>query len=108
MAESSASAAQNDSQEEASTPQGKSCAHCNKQEESPDPEANPGLKPCIMCKSVLYCSRDCKKADTKKHKKVCASLAQEYARTHEVKMASRAPPKADTHRGGLQKWQFDT
>lgn len=66
------------------------------------------MKPCIACKSVLYCSRDCKKNDLKKHKKVCAKLAQEYMKTADVKMASRAPPKADTHRGGLQKWQFDT
>lgn len=61
-----------------------------------------------MCKSVLYCGRDCKKANAKQHKKVCASLAQEYSKTTDIKVASRAPPKANAHRGGLQKWQFDT
>jgi len=60
-----------------------------------------------MCKSVSYCSRDCKKNDTKVHKKVCAAAAQEYSKTANIKMASRAPPK-ETHRGGLQKWEFDT
>ena len=84
----------------------KTCANCSKPETSPDPET-PTLKPCITCKSVLYCSRDCKKAHQKQHKKVCASLAQEYSKTADIKMASRAPPK-ESHRGGLQKWQFDT
>ncbi|KAF2173417.1 hypothetical protein M409DRAFT_48399 [Zasmidium cellare ATCC 36951] len=88
--------------------QDKLCANCSKAEDSPDPTESPNLKPCISCKSVLYCSRDCKKAHTKKHKKVCAALAQEYFKTNGVTMASRAPPKTDTHRGGLQKWQFDT
>ena len=71
-------------------------------------EGASNLRPCIVCKSVLYCSRDCKKAHAKQHKKVCARLAQEYAKTADIKMAPRAPPKAETHRGGLQKWQFDT
>ncbi|KAK6815629.1 hypothetical protein PG987_016633 [Apiospora arundinis] len=87
----------------------KTCAQCNKAEEVADSdEAESNLKPCIVCKSVLYCSRDCKKAHLKQHKKVCAKLAQEYSKTADIKMASRAAPKADTHRGGLQKWQFDT
>ncbi|KAK8072957.1 hypothetical protein PG996_006305 [Apiospora saccharicola] len=89
----------------------KTCAQCKKAEqvsESDDGEGESNLKPCIMCKSVLYCSRDCKKAHLKQHKKVCAKLAQEYSQTADIKMASRAAPKADTHRGGLQKWQFDT
>ncbi|KAK8062134.1 hypothetical protein PG997_014231 [Apiospora hydei] len=89
-----------------------SCAQCHKAEEVSDAADEEGsssnLKPCITCKSVLYCSRDCKKAHLKQHKKVCAKLAQEYAKTADVKMASRSAPKADTHRGGLQKWQFDT
>lgn len=66
------------------------------------------LKPCITCKSVSYCSRDCKKADAKAHKKACAAAAQEYMKTADVKMASRAPPKAEAHEKGLRKWQFDT
>ena len=80
---------------------------CSKPESSSDSD-NPSLKPCISCKSVRYCSRDCKKADTKTHKKVCASLAQEYMKTADVKMASRSAPVKEAHRGGLQKWQFDT
>lgn len=68
----------------------------------------PILKPCITCKSVSYCSRDCKKADAKAHKKTCATAAQEYMKTADVKMASRAAPKAQTHEKGLRKWQFDT
>ncbi|KXJ90474.1 hypothetical protein Micbo1qcDRAFT_196015 [Microdochium bolleyi] len=88
------------------------CASCSKPETSPDPEDSPSLKPCLACKTALYCSRECKKADAKKHKKVCAELAQEWHRTHTVKLASsggggrKAP--GEGHRGGLQKWQFDT
>jgi hypothetical protein len=91
---------------EASTAPTPTCAKCFTPETSSDSD-NPSLKPCIACKSVLYCSRDCKKADTKTHKKVCAKLAQEYMKTADVKMASRQIPK-ESHRGGLQKWQFDT
>ena len=83
------------------------CGNCNKAETSEDEDTPPILKPCTMCHSVSYCSRDCKKAHAKKHKKVCAGLAQEYSKTAPVKMASRAAPK-DNFRGGLQKWQFDT
>ena len=81
------------------------CAKCATPEADPE---NPSLRPCITCKSVQYCSRDCKKADAKAHKKVCAAAAQEYMKTADVKMATRAPPKADTHEKGLRKWQFDT
>ena len=91
---------------EASTAPTPTCAKCSTPETSSDSD-NPSLKPCIACKSVLYCSRDCKKAHTKTHKKVCAKLAQEYMKTADVKMASRQVPK-ESHRGGLQKWQFDT
>ncbi|KAF2208496.1 hypothetical protein CERZMDRAFT_49094, partial [Cercospora zeae-maydis SCOH1-5] len=84
------------------------CGNCNKAETSTSEDEPSILKPCTMCHSVSYCSRDCKKSHAKKHKKVCAGLAQEYAKTAPVKMASRAPPKSDTFRGGLQKWQFDT
>ncbi|KAK8030192.1 hypothetical protein PG993_011483 [Apiospora rasikravindrae] len=120
MAESSASGQNSaEASSSSSTPAASaakaSCAQCHKAEEvaeSPDgggEERSSNLKPCITCKSVLYCSRDCKKAHLKQHKKACAKLAQEYAQTADVKMASRsAAPKADTHRGGLQKWQFDT
>lgn len=69
------------------------------------------LKPCISCKSVYYCSRECKKSDTKKHKKLCPQLAGEWHKTHTVKLAGgggvrKAP--GEGHQRGLQKWQFDT
>ncbi|KAI8930811.1 hypothetical protein NX059_011834 [Plenodomus lindquistii] len=76
------------------------CAQCGK---SPD-----SLKQCIKCHSISYCNKDCQKANFKTHKKVCASLAQEYTKTHEPKMASKAPPRNDARDRGLQKWQFDT
>ena len=84
----------------------KKCAHCNTPES--DPEKKP-LKPCPKCQAVRYCSRDCQKSGWKQHKKTCASAAQIYAQTADLKPAS-APrvPKKDAHRGGLQKWQFDT
>ncbi|KAF2124566.1 hypothetical protein P153DRAFT_370962 [Dothidotthia symphoricarpi CBS 119687] len=79
-----------------------SCAQCNKtSDEKP-------LKECNKCHSVLYCGKDCQKAHFKAHKKACPSLAQEYSKTHEPKMASRAPPRAGDRASGLQKWQFDT
>lgn len=81
------------------------CAKCATSESNLE---NPILRPCITCKSVSYCSRDCKKADAKAHKKVCAAAAQEYMKTADVKITSRAPPKAETHDKGLRKWQFDT
>jgi sulfatase maturation enzyme AslB (radical SAM superfamily) len=83
----------------------KKCASCSKVESDPEKP----LKPCSKCQSVLYCSRDCQKADFKKHKKTCALSAQIYAQTADLKPTPppRAPKK-DAHRGGLQKWQFDT
>ncbi|KAM0723061.1 hypothetical protein Q7P37_001261 [Cladosporium fusiforme] len=94
------------SAEQGPAPTPPTCAKCAKPE--PNPEEPTLLKPCIACKSVSYCSRDCKKADTKAHKKVCAAEAQKYMQTADVKMASRQAPTKDSHRGGLQKWQFDT
>jgi hypothetical protein len=84
----------------------KKCAHCSTPEY--DPEKKP-FKPCPKCQTVRYCSRDCQKSGWKQHKKTCASAAQIYAQTADLKPAS-APrvPKKDAHRGGLQKWQFDT
>ena len=88
-------------------PAPKVCAKCSKAETGNE-ETGYVLKPCITCKSVDYCSRDCKKADMKSHKKFCAGLAQEYSKTAQVKMATRAPPKGGDKSGGLRKWQFDT
>lgn len=36
---------------------------------------------------------------------MCASLAQEYAKEHEPKMASKAPARSGGRERGLQKWQ---
>ena len=87
------------------SPAAPTCAKCAKPESNSE---DPILKPCLSCKSVNYCSRDCKKADFKSHKKNCAELAQKHFENTEVKMASRAPPKAEGHDRGLRKWQFDT
>ncbi|KAF2015579.1 hypothetical protein BU24DRAFT_180765 [Aaosphaeria arxii CBS 175.79] len=77
-----------------------SCAQCKK---TPD-----SLKQCLKCHSVSYCNRDCQKAHFKTHKKECAALAQEYVKTHEPKMASRAPPRTGEARRGIGKWEYDT
>jgi MYND finger len=81
------------------------CACCKIPETDPEKP----LKLCAKCQTVRYCSRDCQKKDWKLHKKTCASAAQIYAQNANLKPAS-APraPKKEGHRGGLQKWQFDT
>ncbi|KAJ4351342.1 uncharacterized protein N0V89_006682 [Didymosphaeria variabile] len=73
------------------------CAQCSAQPDS--------LKQCIKCHSVSYCNRECQKAHFKTHKKECASLAQEYVKTHEPKMASRAPPRESGKNKGIGKWE---
>ncbi|KAJ5368988.1 uncharacterized protein N7496_008748 [Penicillium cataractarum] len=50
------------------------CKTCNQ----PAAEGQ-ALKRCGRCKSVLYCSRDCQKADWKLHNTLCASQAQSNA-----------------------------
>ncbi|KAF2196168.1 hypothetical protein GQ43DRAFT_485170 [Delitschia confertaspora ATCC 74209] len=87
----------------AQEPQQQTCAQCNKSEGPAKP-----LKECNKCHSVLYCGKDCQKAHFKTHKKVCASLAQEYVKEHPPTMASRAPPKANDRNTGYKKWEFDT
>lgn len=82
----------------------KQCTNCKKSESDPEQP----LKPCNKCHSVQYCDRDCQKADFKQHKKECAKEAQIYARNANVNMATSSRPPKDGHRGGLQKWQFDT
>ncbi|KAH0286770.1 hypothetical protein KCU62_g6490, partial [Aureobasidium sp. EXF-3399] len=99
---SSTSSAQSTSE---APPAVKTCAQCNKPEE--DPENKP-LKACTTCKSVHYCSRECTKAHYKVHKKECAKLAQEYSKTAVFKPAVRSSAPKEGHKGGLQKWQFDT
>ncbi|KUJ06811.1 uncharacterized protein LY89DRAFT_790195 [Mollisia scopiformis] len=94
----STSTTQAESSSSSSKPSPK-CDTCGKQGDT--------LKECIKCHSVTYCSKDCQKADFKNHKKVCAKMAQEYAKNADFKMASRTAP-SEGHRGGLQKWQFDT
>ncbi|EME78801.1 uncharacterized protein MYCFIDRAFT_43757, partial [Pseudocercospora fijiensis CIRAD86] len=96
-----------------STSTSNSCANCKTLESSSPSSSNPeeisNLKPCNSCKSVSYCSRDCKKAHTKQHKKVCASLAQEYSKTADFKMATRASaPKVSGRGGKIGKWEYDT
>lgn len=81
----------------------KLCAQCNKIPE--DSLANP-LRQCLRCHSISYCGKECQKAHFKTHKRVCASLAQEYSKTHEPKMAIRAPSKAGGKEGrAIQKWE---
>lgn len=43
------------------------CASCNKVEEID----GPALLRCSACRTAYYCSKDCQKADWKKHKKDC-------------------------------------
>ncbi|KAF9697566.1 hypothetical protein EKO04_004370 [Ascochyta lentis] len=76
------------------------CAQCSK--------TDVPLKACNKCHTTMYCGKDCQKAHFKTHKKVCASLAQEYVKNNEPKMASRSAPKSGDRSAGLQKWQFDT
>ncbi|KAH8767719.1 hypothetical protein BGZ57DRAFT_923204 [Hyaloscypha finlandica] len=80
------------------------CASCSALETDPEKP----LKPCAKCQTVRYCSRDCQKKDWKLHKKICASAAQIYAQNANLKPAAPRAPKKEGHRGGLQKWQFDT
>jgi hypothetical protein len=85
----------------------RNCAACSKPETEPEKPLRL-LKPCSKCQSVSYCSRECQKADFKKHKKVCAAAAQEWAKNTDLKIASGPRVPKEGHRGGLQKWQFDT
>ncbi|KAE9373629.1 hypothetical protein N431DRAFT_438855 [Stipitochalara longipes BDJ] len=87
-----------------SSPPANKCASCSAPETDPE---NP-LKPCAKCQTIRYCSRDCQKKDWKLHKKVCATAAQIYAQNANLKPAAPRAPKKEGHRGGLQKWQFDT
>ena len=61
------------------------CLNCNKSETETGP-----LKQCVRCKSARYCSRDCQKADWKKHKKNCANLAQAAGETPSAQGTGRS------------------
>ncbi|KAF2452126.1 hypothetical protein P171DRAFT_426514 [Karstenula rhodostoma CBS 690.94] len=84
----------------APSPPSQACAHCAA---TPD-----SLKQCLKCHSVSYCNRECQKAHFKTHKKECAGLAQAYVKTHEPRMASRAPPRETGKGKGIGKWEYDT
>lgn len=73
------------------------CAQCSK--------TGGSLKPCNKCHTTLYCGKDCQKAHFKTHKKVCASLAQEYVKNNEPKMASRSVGKSTDRNTGFKKWE---
>jgi hypothetical protein len=94
----SASQPTNTTSEASSSSTTTQCAQCGKSPSS--------LKQCLKCHSVSYCDKDCQKAHFKTHKKVCASLAQEYVKANEPKMASRSTQSTkDARDKGLQKWQ---
>jgi splicing suppressor protein 51 len=59
------------------------CASCNK---PGTPLLASSLKKCTKCKTTLYCSRDCQKADWKIHKKSCdrGAAAAASARTPQL------------------------
>ncbi|KAJ5052027.1 uncharacterized protein L3040_001787 [Drepanopeziza brunnea f. sp. 'multigermtubi'] len=79
-----------------------------KEKEKEKEGAEKPLKPCTKCQSVRYCSRDCQKADFKRHKRECARAAQVYAQRADIRMAVPGRAPREGFRGGLQKWQFDT
>ncbi|KAF8992051.1 hypothetical protein BDQ17DRAFT_1413515 [Cyathus striatus] len=47
------------------------CAHCTNR-------GNPTLKNCSGCRQIKYCSKECQKADWKRHKSECRSSLQEH------------------------------
>ncbi|KAF2757444.1 hypothetical protein EJ05DRAFT_389997 [Pseudovirgaria hyperparasitica] len=57
---------------------------------------NKTFKPCEKCKTIQYCSVACKKADHKRHKKICAALEKEYtsAQARQEKKTPPLPPPA--------------
>ena len=63
------------------------CANCGKGEESIG-----GLKACMACKLVKYCSRDCQKAHRSQHKKECRKRAAEL---HEEALFKQPPINED-------------
>ncbi|KAJ9652709.1 hypothetical protein H2201_009203 [Coniosporium apollinis] len=64
------------------------CASCAKT------KSNSGidLKRCAKCQTTHYCSRECQKADWKKHKRVCASNAASASSTSNGPYANFSPP----------------
>lgn len=48
------------------------------------------------------------KANFKAHKKVCPSLAQEWAKGVDIKMATRSSGAGRVREKGIGKWEYDT
>ena len=63
------------------------CANCGKGEEE-----STSLKPCVACKVVKYCSRDCQKAHRSQHKQECSLRAAEL---HDEALFKQPPPRED-------------
>lgn len=73
-----------------------------------DTEITTLVKPCERCRITFYCSRDCKKADWKAHKKFCSKRAK----SNNVPLLS--PPQGlsrpiplPVHRLSLKIWLHD-
>jgi mitochondrial splicing suppressor protein 51 len=67
------------------------CGSCGKSEGA---DGKP-LKRCAKCQTTRYCSRDCQKADFKKHKKECSANAARHASTAQPS-ASQSNPRSST------------
>lgn len=62
------------------------CNFCN----MPDPQFK-----CVKCKTTFYCSKECQKADWKKHKKVCKSI--ESSKELSLPPPPSIPPSSSPH-----------
>ena len=61
----------------------------NPRRSSSDRRGQERFKNCQKCRAAHYCSRDCQKADWRRHRDICASVAQSYTvdrrrETHEA------------------------
>ena len=56
-----------------------SCRYCAKvQDAEAEADADMAFQQCSGCHAVRYCSKDCQKADWKKHKKMCGPDAKDF------------------------------